>query len=63
MDNTIRVKVLPESGPKFSSLSELQKAVNTWIKTREKSEVTGVRAAGNSTKGYEALITYHVVRP
>lgn len=59
--NTIRVKVLPESGAKFPTLAKLQTAVNEWVKSRQKSEVTGIRAAGNATKGYEAVITYHVV--
>lgn len=60
VNNTIRVKVLPESG-KFTTLAKLEEAVNPWIKSRRKSQVTGVRAAGNATKGYQAFITYHVV--
>jgi DNA-binding transcriptional regulator YdaS (Cro superfamily) len=61
MQNSIRVKVLPGDGKKFGSLVALEAAVNPWIKSRRKSNVVGVRTAGNATKGYEAVVTYHVL--
>lgn len=59
--NTIRVKVLKPAFGKFRTLSEAEQFVNTWIKSRKHSRVLGVSLKGNSTKGYEAVVTYNIV--
>ena len=59
MANLFRIKMLSAEEP--SSLEALEGTVNEWVKTRERSVVTGIQILGNVTKGYTACVTYRIV--